>query len=260
MINFNSIRVFVLAAMFAFISSCAQTHYNPITPVLEQENLEAVMNSVVILQTESDGLCTGVFVAPQRILTAAHCVARYETVIFMGFVLEVPSDEDPTGSEVNVITRDWYLEDPTLEEVVPTPYRVSRYSADADLALLECDTHECLMSENVVSMLHPANRVGEVAVAIGHPAGLYYTVTTGIFSRDIETEAGVNYIYASSNIWFGNSGGPLLDRQGRLVGIASSMASTGGIPAGHLGRFVYITTIREFLNGRTDFSDDSSEE
>ena len=62
-----------------------------------------------------------------------------------------------------------------------------------------------------------ALKVGEDVVAIGHPLGLEATVTKGIVSakRDkiwIQTDAAVSK---------GNSGGPLIDRYGRVVGINS---------------------------------------
>jgi S1-C subfamily serine protease len=58
-------------------------------------------------------------------------------------------------------------------------------------------------------------RVGEAVVAIGHPLGLDYTVTTGIVSAK---RGGVE-LQTSAPISPGNSGGPLVDRRGRVIGV-----------------------------------------
>jgi putative serine protease PepD len=76
--------------------------------------------------------------------------------------------------------------------------------------------------------------VGDGVVAIGNPFGLDGTVTTGIVSAlgreisapddtpisgAIQTDAAINH---------GNSGGPLLDMKGRVIGITSQIQSEGG--------------------------------
>jgi putative serine protease PepD len=86
--------------------------------------------------------------------------------------------------------------------------------------------------------------VGDPVMAIGNPLGLQGTVTTGIVSAvdrpvtagdgqgatvvtaAIQTDAAVNP---------GNSGGPLVDASGRVIGINSAIASLGGGPGGQSG-------------------------
>jgi S1-C subfamily serine protease len=64
------------------------------------------------------------------------------------------------------------------------------------------------------SRVQPQPRVGDTLVLVGSPYGLEGTVTTGIVSRvtynEIQTDAAANP---------GNSGGPAVDRQGRVVGV-----------------------------------------
>jgi len=79
-------------------------------------------------------------------------------------------------------------------------------------------------------------RVGEPVMAVGNPLGLQSTVTTGIVSavdRPVSTqnenasEATVtNAIQVDASVNPGNSGGPLFDAQGRVIGINSSIATT----------------------------------
>jgi S1-C subfamily serine protease len=72
-----------------------------------------------------------------------------------------------------------------------------------------------------------------VVVAVGNPYGLQSTLTSGIVSqlgRSIQTETAGSYlisdvIQTSAPINPGNSGGPLLDSQGRVVGITSAILS-----------------------------------
>jgi putative serine protease PepD len=105
--------------------------------------------------------------------------------------------------------------------------------ASTDLAVLKVDAP--------VSQLFPLSLgdssnlvVGDQVVAIGSPFGLEGTVTSGIVSalhremtspnhfaidNSIQTDAAINH---------GNSGGPLLDSQGKVVGVTSQIESNSG--------------------------------
>lgn len=80
--------------------------------------------------------------------------------------------------------------------------------------------------------------VGRFVIAIGHPFGLEQTLTTGVVSglgRVIESpdEAFIGeIIQTDAAINRGNSGGPLLDLEGRVVGVASAIVSPTGTSAG----------------------------
>lgn len=71
-------------------------------------------------------------------------------------------------------------------------------------------------------------RVGEPVLAIGNPLGLGQTVTQGIVSATGRGQLGVstfeNFIQTDAAINLGNSGGALVDAEGRLVGINSAIA------------------------------------
>jgi Do/DeqQ family serine protease len=74
-------------------------------------------------------------------------------------------------------------------------------------------------------------RVGQWAIAIGNPFGLDRTVTVGIISATGRTRVGVAtyeaFIQTDASINPGNSGGPLLDLEGRVIGINTAIVSTG---------------------------------
>src|SRR5438034_5180970 len=74
-------------------------------------------------------------------------------------------------------------------------------------------------------------RIGQWAIAIGNPFGLDRTVTVGIISATGRTHVGVAtyeaFIQTDASINPGNSGGPLLNIEGKVVGINTAMVSSG---------------------------------
>jgi S1-C subfamily serine protease len=98
-----------------------------------------------------------------------------------------------------------------------------------------------------------AVRVGDAVVAIGNPFGLERTVTAGIVSalqreitapngfaidRVIQTDAAINH---------GNSGGPLLNADGKVIGVASQIESSSGGNVG-IGFAVPINTVKDVVS------------
>ena len=95
-------------------------------------------------------------------------------------------------------------------------------------------------------------RVGQSVYAIGNPFGLNATLTTGIVSalnRQIPGLGGdiiENVIQIDAAINPGNSGGPLLDSNGRLIGVNSQIASPSGASAG-VGFAVPVNTVERVV-------------
>ncbi len=70
--------------------------------------------------------------------------------------------------------------------------------------------------------------IGETVIAIGNPFGLAHTVTTGVVSavhRNFKAEDRTlfDFIQTDASINPGNSGGPLLDIDGRLIGVNTAI-------------------------------------
>ena len=74
-------------------------------------------------------------------------------------------------------------------------------------------------------------RVGQWVIAIGNPFGLDRTVTVGIVSATARTRVGVttyeNFIQTDASINPGNSGGPLLNLDGKVIGINTAIVAAG---------------------------------
>lgn len=98
-----------------------------------------------------------------------------------------------------------------------------------DLALLKVETDRELPA--VAFGDSETARVGDWVVAIGSPFGLGGSVTAGIISavgRDIRSGPYDNYIQIDAPINRGNSGGPIIGADGRVVGVNTAIFSPNG--------------------------------
>lgn len=135
------------------------------------------------------------------IVTNAHVIDGYLSVMIV--------DSDLNEYEAEVIGSDTQTDiavlrvDPEQYDLVPVEFGIS-----SDL------------------------RIGEVAIAIGNPLGfeLYGTITTGVISglnREVTiSDNTMTLMQTSASINNGNSGGPLIDAYGRVIGITSAKINT----------------------------------
>ncbi len=97
-----------------------------------------------------------------------------------------------------------------------------------DLAVLKIEATGLAQIEVVSS---DTLRTGDLAFAVGYPLGLDQTLTMGVISGLGRSGMGdriEDYIQTDAAVNSGNSGGPLLDSRGRLIGINTSILSGGG--------------------------------
>jgi putative serine protease PepD len=110
----------------------------------------------------------------------------------------------------------------------------------SDLAVLHVDPGEAGTLHALELADSSTVRTGQLAVAIGSPFGLPQTATAGIVSgtgRHIQAPDGFqidSVIQTDAPINPGNSGGPLLDANGRVIGV-NSQITTGGNGNGNVG-------------------------
>jgi 2-alkenal reductase len=107
-------------------------------------------------------------------------------------------------------------------------------------------------------------QVGDPVVAIGSPFGEQQSLSVGVVSalnRDIQSLTNFdigNAIQTDAAINHGNSGGPLLDDNGKVIGINSQIRSTGGGGEG-VGFAIPVETVKRSVtqlraNGRVDYA------
>ena len=93
-------------------------------------------------------------------------------------------------------------------------------------------------------------QVGDFVLAVGNPFGLGQTVTSGIVSalgRSPGIEGYEDFIQTDASINPGNSGGPLVDLQGRIIGINTAIVAPSGGNVG-IGFAVPINMARQVMN------------
>jgi serine protease Do len=117
----------------------------------------------------------------------------------------------------------------TLDSGEVLPAIVRGVDRRTDLALLEVETEAPLPYVSFGDSDHA--RVGDWVIAIGNPFGLGGTTTSGIVSargRDINNGPYVDYIQIDASINRGNSGGPLFNDMGQVIGINTAIFSPNG--------------------------------
>mgnify|MGYP000910822300 CR=1 FL=1 len=171
-----------------------------------------------------------------------------ETVSVNWFLEPVPVEGGSgSGSIIDesglVLTNTHVIAD--ASKIFVSLYDGSQYEAkivgtdvENDLAILKFDPPKN-MKLTTIKFGNSANlKVGQRVLAIGNPFGLERTLTDGIVSalgRPIQNDKNIiikNMIQTDTAINPGNSGGPLLDTQGRMIGINTMIYSTSGSSAG----------------------------
>ena len=125
----------------------------------------------------------------------------------------------------------------TLSDRTTWPATLVGVEPNKDLAVLKIEApREKLKALPVTTST--SLKVGQFVYAIGNPFGLDQTLTTGVISalgREIKSLTGRpirDVIQTDAAINPGNSGGPLLDSQGRLIGVNTQIYSPSGASAG----------------------------
>ncbi|WP_408904630.1 MULTISPECIES: Do family serine endopeptidase [Nguyenibacter] len=117
----------------------------------------------------------------------------------------------------------------TLDDGTALPAKIVGRDPKTDLALLKVTTQSKLRFIE----LGESDKVepGEWVIAVGNPYGLGGTVTAGIVSargRDIGDGPYDSFIQVDAPINRGNSGGPLITQDGKVVGVNTAILSPGG--------------------------------
>jgi serine protease Do len=150
---------------------------------------------------------------------------HHVTSLGSGFII------DPSGI---IVTNNHVIEDADeisvkLNDGTTLPAKLIGHDDKTDLALLKVTSKKPLPAAKLGDSDHA--RVGDWVIAIGNPFGLGSTVTAGIVSarnRDIAAGPYDDFIQTDAPINRGNSGGPLFDVNGMVVGVNSAIFSPSG--------------------------------
>jgi serine protease Do len=150
---------------------------------------------------------------------------RHVTSLGSGFII------DPSGY---IVTNNHVIADAdqisvTLNDGTTLPAKLIGRDEKTDVALLKVSSRKPLPAARFGDS--DRARIGDWVIAIGNPFGLGSTVTAGIVSarnRDIEAGPYDSFIQTDAPINRGNSGGPLFDMDGNVVGVNSAIYSPSG--------------------------------
>ena len=133
-----------------------------------------------------------------------------------------------------ILTNNHMVEKDKTTQITVTTLAGDEYDAKiigtdpgTDLALIKIEAKNQPFAELGDSSLV---KVGEWVLAIGNPLGMNNTVTAGIVSykgRSIDTQSYQDFIQTDAAINRGNSGGPLINLKGEVIGITSSILTSG---------------------------------
>jgi S1-C subfamily serine protease len=171
--------------------------------------------------------------------------------------MEVPAEGAGSGSVLDqsghILTNYHVVEG--AAQILVTLHNGESYSASIvgfdppnDMAVLKIDAPREMLVPIALGDSSKL-RVGQIVYAIGNPFGLERTMTTGIVSslnRSLPSKAGrtmKSIIQIDAALNRGNSGGPLIDSRGRLIGMNTAIASSTGENTG-VGFAIPVDTIK----------------
>ncbi|MFT6556478.1 MAG: serine protease Do [Sneathiella sp.] len=152
---------------------------------------------------------------------------RRATSLGSGFVIDADEGLVVTNNHVIDGADEIYV---IFQDGEKVPAKLVGTDPKTDLAVLNIDPKE----KDLVAVPwgnSDKSRVGDWVMAIGNPFGLGGTVTAGIISargRDIRSGPYDDYIQTDASINKGNSGGPLFNMDGEVIGINTAIFSQSG--------------------------------
>jgi len=234
---YSLICFFIIFSCVPFNISATEDDELKFESVIERAKQSVVilsMNPNVVPETDPSqtGLCSGVVIDDiGHVLTNFHCVYNQNYIRLYYY-----DENDWQNYEVNVIGLD--------------PL--------ADLALLKV-----IEKEEPIPHLEFAEDAGEIKAgtdvfALGHPMGMVWTVTKGIISSTerYARHPFIKAIQTDSAINKGNSGGPLMNMKGEIVGInaliISKISENAGVGLAIRGDIVKKSFESMLVTGRVD--------
>lgn len=198
-------------------------------------------------------------VLPQRDLSVADIVkANRESIV----VIKTSTGAIGSGFFINregyIVTNKHVLpnnnraEIKTVNGTIFKVLQVVREDSDADLVIASTDATP--QESKPVNIHAGLPESGEKIIVIGSPLGLEQTVSDGIVSAVRQNQKSVEYIQITAPVSPGNSGGPLINMRGEVIGVATFQYRSGQ----NLNFCVAASRIADLLQGTQSNSARSS--
>ena len=214
----------------ALVSGDALYHTADLSPLSLEECYKRVSPAVVMVSTPV-GLGSGFFINPQGYLITNYHVIERETLITVTLF-----EQRRSGFERK-----------TFRQV-----RIIALNPFTDLALLQIEEPD-VTTFPFVPLSDPGTvQVGQSTFAIGNPLGLERSLSEGTITTVSRAFEGLVYIQTNADLNPGNSGGPLFDMSGRVIGVANMSARYFG----GLGFAIPIHYVRDFIDNYESFAYD----
>lgn len=238
-------KIAVFSGLFLLLSLPNIVSAFPAVEVYEK-NSKAVVLILASNDNSGHGMVgSGSIIAPGTVITNAH-------VIY---------DKNTSGLWTNIRV---YLKPDVVTGKFSTDLvdrhkaEVIAYDTGLDLAVLKV---EGLPSDTGIIEIGNSDeiKIGEEVVAIGHPEqGGLWTLTYGRISGEIKNQTnipGKNVFQTDTSLNRGNSGGPLLDRRGYMVGINAATARIGedNMPIVGINFAIKSSVVKKWLDGKKIF-------
>ena len=146
----------------------------------------------------------------------------------------------------------WFPQpDKTLKRTVIEDVRILAVNSHLDLALLEIPLPPGVTRFSYARLERQESiEVGQTVFAIGNPLGLERTLSQGVISTTRRSFDGLTYIQTDAAVNPGNSGGPLFNTRGEVVGITNMKIIFGE----GLNFAIPVRYVKDFLRNREAFA------
>lgn len=210
-----------------------------------EKNSKAVVLVLASDEGKSGMVGSGSIVAPGIVITNAHVIYDKGSSRLWTNIRVYLKPEVVTGKfSIDLVKRH------TADVIA--------YDTELDLAVLKV---EGLPSDTGIIEIGNSEEIktGEEVVAIGHPEqGGLWTLTYGRISGEIKNQSnitGKNVFQTDTSLNRGNSGGPLLDRRGYMIGINSAAARIGddNMPITGVNFAIKSSVVKKWLDGKRIF-------
>jgi hypothetical protein len=240
----------LLASLISLVSACGM-HLSNKEPSAYIKHIGASTVALVMQVDTEDGdtvyhsYCTGVWVGPQTILTAHHCVqgaAEFITQKKEG--LEEGTPLDVMGTPIHFTLENEVMgvgEEPSAMHLGKVVFD----DEDHDLALVKA-VGKAIPMHDVATLADQSPAIGDKIHIVGHQKGLYWTYMEGTVAAYRDELGGSDvmgpWMQLEAPVWFGNSGGGAFNSDGELIGIASRIAKAPSV-----AYYVHVDSIRKLL-------------